>query len=190
MMYIIHFRSFFTENIFELVNTSFIVINGNPRTCQKCPYLKYSFSLHEKCSNLEFFWSAVSNIRLEYGDLYCKLPNSVLMRENKDQKKLRIRGLFAQRLLITLPLLPLLPLLLPLLSLALLQIRVIVRKSLFSFRKRQLCTPTYLRQRDLYWWLFLELRRTFLGLWLISYLKLPHKKAGSVFDKNSSKLVM
>ena len=34
-----------------------------------------------------FFWSVFSHIRTEYGDLLCKSPYSVLMRENTDQKK-------------------------------------------------------------------------------------------------------
>ena len=34
----------------------------------------------------EFFWSVFSRIRTECGDLLCKFPYSVLMRENTDQK--------------------------------------------------------------------------------------------------------
>ena len=37
-----------------------------------------------------FFWSMFSRIRTEYGDLRSKSSNSVRIRENKNQKKLRI----------------------------------------------------------------------------------------------------
>ena len=43
-----------------------------------------------------FFWSVFSRIWIEYGDLLHKPPYSVRMRENTDQKKLRIWTLFTQ----------------------------------------------------------------------------------------------
>ena len=43
---------------------------------------------------MEFFWSVLSRIWTEYGDLLSKYPYSVQIRENKDQKKLRIWTLF------------------------------------------------------------------------------------------------
>ena len=46
-----------------------------------------------------FFWSVFSRIRTEYGDfgdLHSKSPYSVRIRENTDQKKLRIWTLFTQ----------------------------------------------------------------------------------------------
>ena len=47
--------------------------------------------LREKCPNTEFFfWSVFSRIRTEYGDILRISPYSVRMRENTDQKKLRI----------------------------------------------------------------------------------------------------
>ena len=41
-----------------------------------------------------FFWSVFSRVRTEYGDLLHKFPYSVRIRENTDQKKLRIWTLF------------------------------------------------------------------------------------------------
>ena len=43
-----------------------------------------------------FFWSVFSWIRTEYGDIGSTSPYSVRMRENTDQKKLRIWTLFTQ----------------------------------------------------------------------------------------------
>ena len=43
-----------------------------------------------------FFWSVFSRIRTEYRDLLRKSPYSVRLRENTDQKKLRIWTLFTQ----------------------------------------------------------------------------------------------
>ena len=46
-----------------------------------------------------FFWSVFSRIRTEhgdFGDLHSKSPYSVRIRENTDQKKLRIWTLFTQ----------------------------------------------------------------------------------------------
>ena len=47
---------------------------------------RFLLSLRKKCPYSEFFWSVFSRIRTEYGDLLCKFPYSVLMRENADQK--------------------------------------------------------------------------------------------------------
>ena len=44
-----------------------------------------------------FFWFLFSHIWTEYGDLRGKSPYSVQIRENTDQKKLRIWTLFTQR---------------------------------------------------------------------------------------------
>ena len=43
-----------------------------------------------------FFWSAFSRIWTEYGDLRSNSPYSVRIRENTDQRKLRIWTLFTQ----------------------------------------------------------------------------------------------
>ena len=43
-----------------------------------------------------FFWSVFSRIRTEYGEMRSISPYSVWMRENTDQKKLRIWTLFTQ----------------------------------------------------------------------------------------------
>ena len=51
--------------------------------------------LLEKCPNTDFFWSVFSCIRTEYGDLRSKFPHSARMQKIMDQKKLRIRTLFA-----------------------------------------------------------------------------------------------
>ena len=40
---------------------------------------------------LNFLWSIFSRIRTESGDLLCKSPNSVRMRENKEQKNTECR---------------------------------------------------------------------------------------------------
>ena len=41
-----------------------------------------------------FFWPVFSRIRTDYEDLLSKSPHSVRVRENADQKKLRIWRLF------------------------------------------------------------------------------------------------
>ena len=61
--------------------------------CHRCIYLLL-FILREKCPNTELFYSVSFPIRTEYGDLRSKSPYSVQMRENTDQKKLRIWILF------------------------------------------------------------------------------------------------
>ena len=43
-----------------------------------------------------FFWSVFFCIRTEYGDLLCKSPYSVWIREKTDKKKLRTWKLFTQ----------------------------------------------------------------------------------------------
>ena len=53
-------------------------------------------TLREKCHIKRFFWSALSCIRTEYGDLQGKCPYSVRIEENTDQKKLRIWTLFTE----------------------------------------------------------------------------------------------
>ena len=50
--------------------------------------------LRENCQNTEFFWPLFSHILTEYEDLLRKSPYSVQIRENTDQKKLRIWTLF------------------------------------------------------------------------------------------------
>ena len=50
-----------------------------------------------KCVQIRnFFWSVFSRIRTEYGEIRSISPYSVRMRENTDQKKLRIWTLFTQ----------------------------------------------------------------------------------------------
>ena len=50
-----------------------------------------------KCVQIRsFFWSVFSHIRTEYGEIRSISPYSVQMRENTDQKKLRIWTLFTQ----------------------------------------------------------------------------------------------
>ena len=62
---------------------------------QECKYEELMFhALRENCRNTEFFWSVFSRIWTEYGDLRSKSPHSVQIRENTDQKKIRIRILF------------------------------------------------------------------------------------------------
>ena len=46
-----------------------------------------------------FFWSVFSRIRTEYGEIRSISPYSVRMRENTDQKELRIWTLFTQCIL-------------------------------------------------------------------------------------------
>ena len=53
-------------------------------------------ALREKCPNTELFLSVFSCIRTEYREILSISPYSARMRENKDQKKLRIRTLFKQ----------------------------------------------------------------------------------------------
>ena len=58
--------------------------------CKSCPHYRktriLSISLREKCSYSEFFWSFISRIRTEYGEIVRISPYSVRMRENTDQK--------------------------------------------------------------------------------------------------------
>ena len=57
--------------------------------------IKYaSNALREKCPIRSFFWSVFSLIRTEYRDLQTKSPCAVRIRENTDQKKLRVWALF------------------------------------------------------------------------------------------------
>ena len=42
-------------------------------------------SLHEECSDTEFFWSVLSRIRTKYGEILLIFPCSVWMLENMDQ---------------------------------------------------------------------------------------------------------
>ena len=60
-----------------------IVITTSASLCKKWPYS-------------EFFWSAFSCIRTEYGNLQSKSPYSVRMRENADQKNSEY-GYFSHR---------------------------------------------------------------------------------------------
>ena len=53
-------------------------------------------SLREKCPNTEFFLARIFRIRSEYGEILRISPYSVRMREDRDQKKLRIWTLFTQ----------------------------------------------------------------------------------------------
>ena len=54
-------------------------------------------SLCEMCPNTEFFfWSVFSRSRTEYGEIRSISSYSLRMRENMDQKKLRIWTLFMQ----------------------------------------------------------------------------------------------
>ena len=49
------------------------------------PFLE-NFALPGKCLYFKFFWSVFSCIWTEYGDLICKFPFLVRIRENKGQK--------------------------------------------------------------------------------------------------------
>ena len=59
---------------------------------------KRFYSTHcVKCVQIRsFFWTVFSRIRTEYGEIRSISPYSVQMRENTDQKKLRIWTLFTQ----------------------------------------------------------------------------------------------
>ena len=52
-------------------------VNDNVVCCQYYPP-------REKCPYSEFFWSILSRIRTEYGEIVCISPYSVRMRENTD----------------------------------------------------------------------------------------------------------
>ena len=58
-----------------------------------------SFHCVESIQIRTFFWSVFSRTRAEYGYLLRKSPYSVRIRENTDQKKLRIWTIFTQCLL-------------------------------------------------------------------------------------------
>ena len=49
-------------------------------------YVRLLHTLREKCTYSEFFWSVLSHIRTEYGEIRSISLYSVRMRENKDQK--------------------------------------------------------------------------------------------------------
>ena len=42
-------------------------------------------ALRKKCSYSELFWSVLSHIRTEYGEIQSISPHSIRMRENADQ---------------------------------------------------------------------------------------------------------
>ena len=48
-------------------------------------------ALREKCSYSEFFWSAFSHIRTDYGEMQSISPYSVWRRENKYQENSKYR---------------------------------------------------------------------------------------------------
>ena len=48
------------------------------------------------CPNTDFFWCLFSRTRTEYGEILRISPYSVQMRENTDQKKLRVWKHFTQ----------------------------------------------------------------------------------------------
>ena len=56
--------------------------------CTKCmtPNSSNKNTLRKNCPNTEFFWSILSIIWTEHGDVWSKSPYSVQMRENTDQK--------------------------------------------------------------------------------------------------------
>ena len=53
--------------------------------------------------NTEFFWSVLSHIQTEYREILHISPYSARMRENTDQKKLRIWTLFTQCVIFLFP---------------------------------------------------------------------------------------
>ena len=79
--------------------------------CEKSRLIFYVSGLKEELSTKHcvksvqirsFFWSVFYHIRTEYGEILSTFSYSVRMRENKDQKKLRIWALFTQCLAQTL----------------------------------------------------------------------------------------
>ena len=75
------------------VHSTFFAIMSD--TFCEAKYSKGS-PLREKCPDTELFWFEFSRIRTEYGDILRISTYSVRMRENKDQKKLRIWTHFTQ----------------------------------------------------------------------------------------------
>ena len=61
-----------------------------------CFCLQSSYHCLKSVQIRSFFWSVFSCIRTEYGEILRISPYSVRMRENTDQKKLRIWTLFTQ----------------------------------------------------------------------------------------------
>ena len=64
--------------------------------CSVTSYCFYYLALREKCPPSEFFWFLFSRIRTEYWEILRISLYPVWMRENTDQKKLRIWTLFKQ----------------------------------------------------------------------------------------------
>ena len=58
--------------------------------------VKDLLKLRKKNPNTEFFWSVFSLLWTEYDEIRSISPYSVRMRENTNQKKLRIWALFAK----------------------------------------------------------------------------------------------
>ena len=48
-------------------------------------FVEENYTLHEKCTYSELFWSTFSRIRTESGEILYISPHSVRMRENVDQ---------------------------------------------------------------------------------------------------------
>ena len=69
-----------------------IIREPQPRNCLRSELLHCV----KRVQIRSFFWSVFSRIWTEYGDLRSKYLYSVQVRENMDQKKLRIWTTFAQ----------------------------------------------------------------------------------------------
>ena len=154
IMHKYNFIAHFTENVFNFVNASFMVINGNLRTGQNWTDLNYSFSLHEKFSNSKFFWS-ITRKNSEWDTFHAVCTDNLAVTTTTTSNTTTTVTVTA----VSTGNCP--------------QIFVSIPKQ----------TPTYLKQREIYWRLFLELRSAFLTFWVIFHSKLPYKKLDRFLTK-------
>ena len=101
----VHWHIYFPENLFyrNLVAQSTILLHQVSFTLNNIVishlHLKNLYVVAHCVKRIQiwsFFWSVFSRNRTEYGEILCISPYSVWMRQNTDQKKIRIWTLFSQ----------------------------------------------------------------------------------------------
>ena len=96
------FRRYILDYIYKLHYSAYVTTNSHQSSAEyyvlkKVQMLHFSITHCVKSVQIRsFFWPVFPHIRTEYGDLRSESPYSVQIRENTDQKKLRIWTLFMQ----------------------------------------------------------------------------------------------
>ena len=73
-------------NRFSSTNGNRATPKTNVNNSETVSHIVDMFNTWEKCPYLEFYWSAFSHIRTEYGELLRKSSYSLQMQENTDQE--------------------------------------------------------------------------------------------------------